>query len=60
MAETDKQFEVVVSVQFAPSYKREFIRQRVIIRHSSFVKELSVQLWSVNQWTTEAEEATDS
>jgi hypothetical protein len=35
---TDEQFEVVVSLRFAPSYKREFIRQLIdsFIRHSSF------------------------
>jgi hypothetical protein len=35
------------------SFVREF-------NHSAFVRELSVQLWSVNQGTTEAEEVTDS
>jgi hypothetical protein len=30
------------------------------ILHSAFVREFSVQLWSVNQRTTEAEEETHS
>jgi hypothetical protein len=30
-----------------------------VVNEDSFVRELSVQLWSVNQWTTETE-VTDS
>jgi hypothetical protein len=76
----------MVSLRFASSYKREFIREfiqqsywsrqpvhsfvshkREVIRKSVVVQvshkriqKLSVQLWSVNQRTTEAEEVTDS
>jgi hypothetical protein len=50
----DELFEVVVSFRFAPGYKREGTHE------SSFVREFSVQLWGVNQRTTEAEEVTDS
>jgi hypothetical protein len=46
---TDELLEVVVSLRFAPSYKREGIREFI-----------HIQLWSVNQQTTEAEEVTDS
>jgi hypothetical protein len=58
-------FQVVVSLRFARSYKREFIRKLKDwfvseFNHSKFVRELSVQLWSVNQRTTEAEQVTDS
>jgi hypothetical protein len=63
---------VVVSRRFSSSYKREFI-ESVVLESSttsfviqsfayedSFVRVLSVQLWSVNQWTTDTEEVTDS
>jgi hypothetical protein len=56
---TDEEFEVVVSLRFAPSYRRQFIR-KFIRRQSKRIQKLSVQLWSVNQGTTEAEEVTDS
>jgi hypothetical protein len=47
-------FEAVVSLQFAPNYKREFIRDFI----ETFAREFSVRLCSVNQRTTEAEEVT--
>jgi hypothetical protein len=52
----DVLFEEVVSLRFAPSYRREFISEFI----ESFVRELNVQLWSVNQRMTEAEEVIDS
>jgi hypothetical protein len=52
----DVLFEDFVSLWFAPSFKREFICELI----ESFVRELSVQMWSVNQRKTEAEEVTDS
>jgi hypothetical protein len=36
------------------------IRQWAVVQHSAVVSELSVQLWSANQRTMEAEEVTDS
>jgi hypothetical protein len=59
-------FEVMVSRQFAPSYKREFIREFMVesfvrvFNHSAFLREFSFQLWNGNQRTTEADEVTDS
>jgi hypothetical protein len=51
----DEVFGVVSSIRFSRSYKREFIRGS-----NRFIREkLSVQLWSVNQRTTEAKEVTD-
>jgi hypothetical protein len=52
---------VVVCLRFAHSYTREFIREFTYfggIRKR--IQKLSVQLWNVNQRTTEAEEMTDS
>jgi hypothetical protein len=53
---TDEEFEVVVSLRCTPSYKREFSREFI----DSFVREFSVQLWSVHRRSREAEEETDS
>jgi hypothetical protein len=39
--------------------KSQFSSFEGVSHRSSFVRELSVQLWSVNQRTTEAEEVTD-
>jgi hypothetical protein len=39
--------------------KTSFVLESSIVIEDSFVRELSVQLWSVNRWTTEAEEVTD-
>jgi hypothetical protein len=50
-------------IRFALGYKREFILELIlfVVREfdDSVERELSVQLWSVNQRTTEAEEVTD-
>jgi hypothetical protein len=66
-------FKVVFSIRFTRSYKRTcnwFVSQSTRRRRDSFVldssfedsfvRELSVQLWCVNQWTTETEDVTDS
>jgi hypothetical protein len=36
------------------------VQESSVILHSAFVREFSVQLWSVNRRTTEAEEVTES
>jgi hypothetical protein len=63
----DEFFEVVLSIRFAPTYKagtRNYFEISVQLfsrmRIQKAVQKLSVQLWSVNQRTTEAEEVTDS
>jgi hypothetical protein len=45
-----------------PSREERFIRGSFVrkLNHSAFVREFSVQLWSFNQGTTEAEKVTDS
>jgi hypothetical protein len=56
---------VRISLRFALSYKREFIRELInsLVRefnHSALVREFGVQMYSVSQRTTEAEEVADS
>jgi hypothetical protein len=73
-AMTEKLLELVISIRLAP-IPRQTGRLTVgrnitsIREFSSFVsysvveelrRQFSVQLWIVNQWTTEAEELTDS
>jgi hypothetical protein len=58
-------FAIVIHIRFSPKLQKgssvqessfEFVRE---LNHAAFVRELSVQLWSANQRTTEAEEVTD-
>jgi uncharacterized membrane protein (DUF373 family) len=49
--------EVIRTVNINESIRKSVVLQSSI---SSFLRELNVQLWSVNQRTTEAEEVTDS
>jgi hypothetical protein len=61
---------MVTYIRLAPKLynSSEFIRKGSVIRNfgsfqestSSVVREFSVQMWSINQRTTEAEEVTDS
>jgi hypothetical protein len=66
----NEHFDVVVSNWFTLSYKQSSFVNLLIYSQVQFVREfnpfsrnriqkLSVQLWSVNQRTTEAEEVTD-
>jgi hypothetical protein len=58
---TDELFEMVIYIRLASKLQKEssvqFTRE---FNHSAFVGEFSVQLWSVNQRTTKAEQLTDS
>jgi hypothetical protein len=64
--------KAVISTRFSQSYKRRpdqtkraiwqsdvrYVLEKAVAQNSAFVR--SVQLWSVNQRTTEPEEVTDS
>jgi hypothetical protein len=69
---TDELFKLVFCLPSVRSYKRTFNRfvevsqiavvngKSFVLKSSGFIRELGVQLWRVNQWTTEAEEVIDS
>jgi hypothetical protein len=39
---------------------KSFVLESSVVNKDSFMRELSVQLWSVNQWTAGAEEVANS
>jgi hypothetical protein len=56
----DELFEIINYIRLSSKLQMESSVQFREFNHSAFVREFSVQLWSVNQRTTEAEEETDS
>jgi hypothetical protein len=56
----DELFEIVIYVKFASELQKEGSVQFRKFNLSAFARGFNVQLWSVNQRTTEAEEVADS